>query len=206
MSRLVVKDRQTFALLDSNTLYTFLRTDSTALPEAELLLLADTATDLVEQYTGLVLRLTTFSWYLDEWPTVIAENEAFDGEGPIFTTTYQLEFSFPKQPTTAINSVNVKQRDGSWQVVDPSKYALTGYPDSTFQWVNTLPPVPQMKPDGLLIEFVAGYAEGECPVVLTTAIARVTAYLNEHRGDFGANPIKESGAATMLRGYRRIRL
>lgn len=206
MSRLVVKDRQTFALLDSNTLYTLLRTDSTALPEAELLLLADTAADLVEKYTGMVLRLTTFSWYLDEWPTITTENEVFDGEGPIFTTSYQLDFPFPKQPTTAINSVSVKQRDGSWQTVDASKYALTGYPDSTFQWVNTLPPVPQVKPNGLLIEFVAGYAEGECPVVLTTAIARVTAYLNEHRGDFGANPIEESGAATMLRGYRRIRL
>lgn len=150
--------------------------------------LIKTARQICEEHTGLALITRDCRLYLDQWP--------------------KHALSLPKPPLVHVAAVNVYDAGGDAAVFPAASYAVdtAGRPGRIE--MTGVPPTPRLPLSGIEIEFSAGFRDtpDDVPPSLREGIKRLVAHLYMNRGDTGETAIRNSGAAPLFAGHRRMRL
>lgn len=170
-------------------LQTHLKTNSTALPDAEANKLIATAREYLERLTGLALIDQTWTYSLDKWPNF--QDEWWDGvrEGHIGSLGGPpSSIILPIYPLQSVSAVVVYSEDGTPTAVD----VAATFDVDTAQKPGRLSlkrgavwPVASRSINAVEITFVSGYgaASSDVPNPLYFAVLNLAAGLYTHRGD-----------------------
>ena len=125
--------------------------------------LIETATDMVEDYTGLALTVNTYKWVGNTWPDFAAENFPWYGRRPERARCLPLA----RTPLVSIESVKYFDTADTEQTVAASNYVADIYgtpgsisfkPDYSLPALTTSP-----RADAVSINFTAGYTAAAIP-------------------------------------------
>ena len=156
---------------------------------ASLIAAATSYFDGPDGVLGRAIGAQTIAWRLDAFP---ADAEA--GRIP-----------YPR--VTAIEAVSYLDADGAEQVLDPGAYRVVGLGTDT-AWFTLASgaawPATAADDEAVVVEYVAGYADGTVPAALRHAILMTVAWWYDQRETAAAGELHQvpEGADTLSRPFR----
>lgn len=165
------------------------------------------ARQMCEQHTGCAFINRTLKLYLDRWAGSPLSGW-WDGvlEGADIAPNADA-LVLPKPPLQSVTAIRTYDAAGVASVFSASNYLVDAVsrPGRVVLADGAAPPLPARKINGIEIEFVAGFGTtaSSVPQALRQAVLQLVAYLYENRGDDAAAGLQASGAAHLLRPYRR---
>lgn len=150
--------------------------------------LIKTARQICEEHTGLALITRDCRLYLDQWP--------------------KHALSLPKPPLVHVAAIHVYDADGDAVEFPAVSYAVDTVGRPGRIEITGTPPRAAQPLNGIEIAFSAGFGDSEddVPSSLREGIKRLVAHLYMNRGDAPETAIRNSGAAPLFAGHRRMRL
>ena len=148
--------------------------------------LIETATDMVEDYTGLALTVNTYRWVGYSWPDFSAEAFPWHGRRP--EQPRRLDLS--RTPLVSIESVEYFDTADTEQTVAASNYvadiygtpgAISFKADYSFPALTTSP-----RADAVSINFTAGYTPAAIPARAKQAVMILVKHLYDNPDAAGA--------------------
>ena len=173
----------------------------------------NTAVEACERFTGRVLITTTFTWFLDDWPSDRRAEPWWDGVREMAISELRKSARWLELPRPPLQSVGfVKSYDDSDVA---TTFATTSYfvdavtePGRIVLRSGAAPPSVTRVANGLEVQFDAGYGDNpaDVPEQLRQGIMALATYLYENRGECPvAEAVAKSGAAGQWTPYRLMR-
>lgn len=181
-----------------------------AADDAAVMALIRAAVDQCEQFTGRALVTQVWSIFRDTWPGKLVEPlwEGVRIGADLETPARSLDL--PKPPLQSVGHVKTYDESDVGTVWASSNYFVdtASEPGRLVVRTGQVFPVPTRASNGIEIQFSAGYGNNpaDVPVDLTSGLLRIVAHLFERRGDDPADAMASSGAASLWRPYRAVRV
>ncbi len=173
-----------------------------------------TAVEACQKFTGRTPISTTFTWFLDGWPSDVDREPWWEGTrtGPMSILNAGVgRLELPRPPLRSVTHVKTYDDSDNATTFASSNYYVdtASEPGRIVLRSGIAMPSVTRVANGLEVQFVAGYGDNpaDVPEQLRQGIMALTTYLYENRGEC---PVEEavgnSGASAMWTPYRLMRL
>jgi hypothetical protein len=165
---------------------------STAADDSIVTSLITAARSLCEILARKTFIYTTYDYYLDAFPIgggyLNRQVRQLGQLGPVpgWLPTSQAPINLPRPPLASVTSVQYFDSTGNLVTLSPSVYDVSlGTQGRIAPHYAQVWPVPQVRIDGVVIRFVAGYGPDASfvPESIKVAIRLAITHFYEHRGD-----------------------
>jgi uncharacterized phiE125 gp8 family phage protein len=192
-----------------------LRTDATALPDAEANALITDARTEIENMTAVAFIAQSWRMAIDRWP---AGGEAWwDGVREmsiteLYNSNTMQSLTLPRWPLASITSVTTyDEASNSTSVTVANVFDIDTYrtPGRMTLKRGQTWPIALRSSNAIEIVYVAGYANAAAvPSPMKRAVRQLAAFLYSHRGDDcdPAQAYVDSGAQGIMAGYRAMKV
>lgn len=186
-----------------------LEDDQTA-DDAAIMALVRAAVEQCEQFTGRALMTQVWSLFRDAWPGRLVEPlwEGVRIGADLATPARAVEL--PKPPLQSVVHVKTYDESDVGTVWSSGSYFVdtASEPGRLVARTGQVFPTTIRASNGIEIQFSAGYGSNpaDVPQDLTSGLLRLVAHLYERRGDDPADAMGPSGAASLWRPYRVVRV
>jgi len=169
------------------------------------------ARELVETHIGLCLMNRSLALYLDAWPATMGRMPWWQGVacGSMAAFARTAEYlPLPVRPVDSISTIQIYDAAGTPTIWDAENYGLKPGLEPALYRTKGSWPRPGRTLDGIRIELTAGFGDSwnDVPADIRQALLMLMAHLFENRGDTGSQAMNESGAATILKPYRKLQI
>ncbi len=169
------------------------------------------AREMVETHLGLCLISRSLALYLDGWPGTMGQMPWWQGvaSGSMSAFARMTEYlPLPVRPVSSVGIIRVYDAEGASIVWGAGNYSLKPGLEPALYRTGGSWPTPGRALDGIRIELTAGFGDSwnDVPADIRQALLMLVAHLFENRGDTDTQAMDASGAATLLKPYRKLQI